>query len=230
MKGMSKEGFQVYKYKSKSFMHIHNKKYLGYNIGSEFGTNLPRECKNTLTNIIIENYFRSKSAQPIIPIIFIINHLKKDVFYDIDIKKIATSHKYQEVTNRELRRFYNIYTEMDDEIQTFTQSNNKTDDIKNIAEQSIKFVKIKVTTIENQNYYSLEETEPFWKDPAWDALWENRVKARKVKSPKAYSWRKDFATVVSKNSNTFFNDNSNNNNLNQNNDEEKQNSCKCTIV
>lgn len=134
------------------------------------------QCKANLTSLLIENYKRIKSGQPIIPLIFCVGlKVNNSNQFTLDIGRILT-HSNKTIANPELRRCYKCLTEMGDEI-------------KKLTEQTFKFVNVVRTPVNNQYHYSLEEVPPFWNNSHWPKLWSDYSKNKRPSPKKDHPWR-----------------------------------------
>lgn len=142
------------------------------------------QCKANLTSLLIENYKRIKSGQPIIAIIFCVGLHDKDnnkTETTLDIDRILTHSKT--IANDELRRCYKCLTEMGDEIKKLTV-------------QTFKFVNVVRTRINYENHFSLEEVPPFWNNSRWPQLWSDYSKNKRPMPKKDHPWRNVLAKKI----------------------------------
>ena len=108
------------------------------------------------------------------------------------VRKILTERKeplHSSITNKELRRCYKLYAETYDEI-------------KKIAEQTFKFVKVKENS-ESSNDYSLEQMPAFWEKDTFKDAWKIRVsdsnrlsQIRAKEHPKKYLWKNQLQSAI----------------------------------
>jgi len=137
---------------------------------------IKRECKATITNLILENYKLSKKGMPLIPLIFCIARQDTSVNKLVNFKNVATLKNIKSsVTDAELRRCYKIATELGPEFRE-------------IAEQTFKYVKVQQDS-KYSNLYHLEQIPPLWANSAWQLLWEDRQKIEKKPAEKKTAWR-----------------------------------------
>lgn len=155
------------------------------NWGGFFG-DCHRICKHTISDLVLENYKRSLENKPIIPLIFCVG--KDNAMYDL--KEIASKDEDLNswVSHSELRRCYKLYAKWEETNPA----------IQKIAELTFKFVKLE-TNVKGET--ELKQVPPFWKDPEWKALWEERKKntAKKAGRPKKNQpWEDLFSEYVEK--------------------------------
>jgi hypothetical protein len=119
-----------------------------------------RPCKAALTNLILENYKRTKEKKQLIPIIF---------FTDIDNNRhpanarTITSREFPGnnlVTNSELRRVYKLCNAIGNP------------ELEEIARKTFKFAKVTTGT---DGKVSFLQVEPFWEAKDWKSAWQQRL-------------------------------------------------------
>lgn len=149
-------------------------------------SDVSRECKMGLVNVVFENYKRVLMGLPIIKIIFVLDCFDNDYVTDA---KTVTSRKesYNScITNKELRRCYKLCKELE-----YTDLH----DLALVAQQSLVFVKLKIDA--NQKYI-LKSLAPVWEDPNWDDYWAERKASKSDQSSddKVF-WRNELAKKIS---------------------------------
>lgn len=161
-------------------------------------------CKNLLSSLILENYKRVQENKSIIPLIFCVGFESDTKKTELKVKYIAEEHYFWgSITNKELRRCYKLYAE--------TDSN-----IKQIAAQTFKFIKLKQGSINLDNYF-LEEVPPFWEDNTFKEAWKIRISDPNRKSqiiaknnPKKYQWKNELKSAIGLFDKSRINNNNNN--------------------
>jgi hypothetical protein len=153
-----------------------------------------RYCKNAIVNLILENYKRKKLGLNIIPLIFCIDIEGNN--HPSTATTICSREPFlnELITHSELRRCYKLCNE------------NTSDEIKTIANETIKFVKVtiecnaqaKKITSHTKNIAKLIEIPPFWESDDWHNEWYKRQRTKEIKpeKPEKYRWRAQLAKKV----------------------------------
>lgn len=146
------------------------------------GKEMHRLCKTGVTNLLLENYKRSKEGKDIIPVIFC---LDADDNQNVSSSETISSKdpKINEyVTNSELRRCKKLYDELnkspDEELREMAE----------IAKQMLKFVKV-VRSGENGDKAALQPIPGLWDLPDLTETMQNRTKVK----PK---WKEELEEAV----------------------------------
>lgn len=124
-----------------------------------FPETLRNNCKNGITNLVLENYRRTKQGLPLIPLLFCVDIDGNEYEFNsetITSKDIDLNTKF---TNSELRRAYKLCTIQNSELRK-------------IAQATIKFAKVK---IQKDNLLALEAILPPWSSPDWQEMWTARM-------------------------------------------------------
>jgi hypothetical protein len=142
---------------------------------------LSRMCKTALTDLVLENYKRSKEKKPLIPVLFCIDIDRNPRPFSIEKMTSRAERLNRQTTHKELRRAYKL-------------CNHEDPEIRQVARETFKFVRLKKA---QKTKYALEAIPSPFDSPEFARRWSNR-KARSApsKKPDALSWRKQLAKQI----------------------------------
>lgn len=164
-------GLQAESWSYQSFNTI-NYDAIDFNLKNSFLT-CGRMCKSILTSLFLENYKRSQDGRPLIPLIFCIEKEDEKGICSLDLKKLAHTRNIPGcITDEELRRAYKSYKEAGPEFQK-------------IILDTLKFVRVKQNS-QDHKLYELELLPPFWQNPEWENLWQERQEFKSQRGNKNY--------------------------------------------
>lgn len=142
-----------------------------------------KSCKTALVNLVLENCKRAKEHLPLIPLVFCVDAGNNP--HPFSIESIASRKPVENtrITNKELRRIYKLCHFADDFIA-------------DIACKTVKFVKVHINS---NNQYQFEEKAPFWSDPSWKNLWQERQNSKSAQKQNTSSWALQLTSRLSSN-------------------------------
>lgn len=117
-------------------------------------------AKDTITNILIENYKREKSGKPLLGLIFCVAYNDEFKKFSTDLSRVAQSSSKTSrdtITDAEIRRVYKHYQDTNQEVQE-------------IAKKTFKFVSVNV----KEKNITLVEDKTFLED----SILKEKLKAR----------------------------------------------------
>jgi hypothetical protein len=139
-----------------------------------------------LVNIVFENFKRDHLNLPFIPVLFCID-IDGNPFPLSPESLCSKDHRLNSfITHQELRRCYHLCQEFEDV------------EIRKIAQQTFKFVKI-TKCLSEIDAHELLEVNPPWSKPEWTAAWEKRMKGtliKKHKKNRSDNWMVDLTKAV----------------------------------
>lgn len=142
--------------------------------GKPTNREIHQACKNTLTNILFENYLRHKEGKPLILVIFICEYKDNKQSHFFDTQRLAKTHAIDlgsSVSESELRRIYKSVVETPQHISE-------------IAQKTYKLVR----WVNEINNSYLIEMPPLWHDQNFIEAWKarNRQPCTKIAPWKDY--------------------------------------------
>lgn len=142
-------------------------------------------CKVTITNLVLTNYARKLEKKPIIPAIFLISIMGDNSLEDPNFLTVRTDRS--RITIKEIRRIYKLANKYPDEL------------VRQIANETFRFVKVNVKLIRGRPGYVLEKILPPWSHKDWKMLWDKReASARVAPVPKKHLWQSLLGTEIKK--------------------------------
>jgi len=150
------------------------------------GRMIKRWCKMANTNIVFENFKRRREELPIIPLMMCLD--RTDNPYPNSSKTVTTKkEKYNSLTfYAEFRRCYKLCT--------FGRDNRLDAEIREVAKQTIRCVKLELVNGE----YVFTKATPYWEQDDWKACWEERKKQSNPRRHKENYWVLEFYEAIRK--------------------------------
>jgi len=141
-------------------------------------------CKNTLTNIVLENFKRNYLGLELISLLFVVQNdefinyfTPKEIIKKNDKDEYSSDeegeyenfeyHKYY--TNSELRRLYKLCNEVNNPV------------LQEIANKTVCFAKLTLVDADTKKYEISRVEDPFWNAQEWIDLWANYTKNNQSK-------------------------------------------------
>jgi len=147
-----------------------------------------RLCKDTLTNIVLENFKRQYLGLELVSLLFVVQSDQSNDYFKPSeiIKKKCDDDDEKLYTNSELRRLYKLCNDLNNPI------------LEKIAKKTVCFAKIKLVDDATKKYEISTVEDPFWIDQEWVDLWTAYNKSKKKDpSVSSHNWRLNLLEKVS---------------------------------
>lgn len=149
-----------------------------------------RVCKAAVTNLVLENFKRSKKGLPLIPLLFCIESPTTVEHHKLTVQSLTSKESKTNglITHSELRRVYKLCKELERESDSLAQT------LAHLAQSTLKMVRVEHQDGLGETFV-MQSVLPVWEQSEWEEAWKKRIQQKspevrqKERQAKPHYWK-----------------------------------------